>query len=329
MIEIISPGLLSSIQDLGRPGYRSIGVGLSGAMDSVAMRVANMLVGNDENAPVIEVTLGGMKIRFSEYTRFALGGANCQAELNGRVIPTWWICPARRGDVLKLKIPQQGMRSYLAIAGGGFDVPEIMGSRSTDLKGLFGGLEGRPLKRGDLLNHEKLQSEKISTANFGVSLPRAAFLHMENEAVTKVRVIPAAERDHFNEKNQQLFLTTEWQVEADSNRIGYRLEGPALEKKSAVELASHGILPGTIQVPPSGKPVIQLNDANTCGGYPKVAAVIQADLHKLAQIRPGQSVRFCLTTHKAAHKAANKLRKALDDLVWQIETIKQKTQSQA
>ena len=214
---------------------------------------------------------------------FAVTGAVAPATLDGVRLPPWWTAHAKAGQELRIDPPTRGARVVTAFAGG-VDVPLVLGSRATDAKSGFGGLEGRGLKRGDRL------------AVGGAKAPRAKefgtvpdWLH---EDWSVLRVLPAAEFDAFDEGSLARFFGEEWTVSADANRQGYRLEGGQLTRIAPRELFSHGIVPGTVQVPASGTPIIQLADANTCGGYPKIATVVEADLWKLAQAPVGAKLRF-------------------------------------
>ena len=288
MIEISSAGIMASVQDLGRPGWRNLGVGSSGAMDALALRIGNMLVGNPQDLAGIEFTLGGFRLRFQRDAVFALTGADAGAMLDDVPVPAWWVRRARAGQVLSAKMAADGMRSYLTVAGG-IDVAPLMGSRATDLKGGFGGHEGRTLKPGTLLPVARGEAIQIGLGGFGLDAVR---LDLLPRAEPVIRFIPAKEWHSHDLSLQERFLQSTWMLQPDSNRMGYRLSGPELRRDAPLELLSHGILPGTIQLPPGGQPVIQLNDANTCGGYPKLGVVIEPDLSALAQLRLGAQLRF-------------------------------------
>ncbi len=300
MIEIIKPGILSSVQDTGRRGLRHLGVGLSGAMDALALRLANIMVGNPEDAAGIEVTFGGFSCRFESDCVFTVSGAVSDIKLDGRLIPGWHTWVAKAGQVVEISAPSAGMRSYLAVAGG-IDVPVVLGSRATDLKGGFGGYQGRALRRGDHLGLLGQNASTKSSNTFGVCVRNAA-LEQGSDVIT-VRVIPAAEWNDYSHDTQREFLEATWRIDSVSNRVGYRLIGPSLAKGRSGELLSHGILPGTVQLPPGGAPAIQMLDANTCGGYPKLGVVIESDLRKLAQAKLGESIRFTLVTPAEAVSA--------------------------
>jgi len=203
--------------------------------------------------------------------------------------------------VLTVAPPSHGSRVILALRGG-IDVAPVLGSRSTDLKSGFGGLEGRGLRKGDQLALAAMQRAGAAAGRpLGVApTSRLQFADQLASGTVKVRVIAAAEYEQFTEDAMAAFQLSEYRLTPDCNRQGYRLEGVALKTRRVMELLSHGIVPGTVQVPPSGQPIIQMAEANTCGGYPKIATVIEADLWRVAQLRPGQRIRFELVDHAGA-----------------------------
>lgn len=311
MIEILSNGALNLVQDLGRPQHLGIGVSAGGAMDAPALAMANWMVGNDEGAAGIEVSIFPFRIRFQRDTRFACTGAATTMTLPHRSLPSWWTAQAHAGDVLVLAAPARGARAYLAFEGG-VDVPVVLGSRATDLKTGFGGYHGRGLRKGDRLAlGEGAAPPAAGASAFGVlSESRVRFARELASGTATIRAIAAAEHDAFTREAAAAFVQEEYRLTPDCNRQGYRLEGPALKTRRPLELLSHGLVPGTVQVPPSGQPIIQLAEANTCGGYPKIATVIDADLWRLAQLRPGQAIRFRLVDHEEGVAA---LRELLDE----------------
>ena len=346
MIEILTSGLMNSVQDLGRPGYLDQGIGRGGAMDRPALRIANLLVGNADGAAGIEVAIFPFRLRFLEPANFAVTGAACVASLNGKPLPPWWSGSAEAGDELRLDAPSAGSRAYVAI-GGGIDVPDILGSAATDLKSVFGGLEGRALVRGDRLpiggetgslfspagrrwpeGSDEGARVALKPAEKTPSSPRmrsallpagekrevaapsgtSADPHYFRDRLggtpggepLTLRIMPGAEFDTFTDEARAALTGTAFTVSADNNRQGMRLAGPPLALTHKLELLSHGIMPGTIQVPPSGQAVIQLAEANTCGGYPKIGHVIEADLWKLGQAPSGATMRFEIVSRDAA-----------------------------
>lgn len=304
MIEVLSTLPLNTVQDLGRFGSRHYGVSTSGVMDPVAFVVGNVLLGNPDNAAVIEVQTFPFVVRFLADLDFAVTGADVQATLDEDALPPWWAASARRGQTLTLRPPRSGARAYLALAGG-IDVPVTLGSRSTHLRSEFGGFCGRSLEQGDVLR--TLDGDGGSTpwrsGGLGVVPPAFALPSRDigtNDKALRVRVMRAGEYELFPDAMQEAFWTTDWKITHHSDRGGYRLAGNALKLPMPVELRSYGLVAGIIQVPPSGEPIIQLSDANTAGGYPKIAAVIEADLWRLGQARLGSFIRFEEVDHETA-----------------------------
>jgi biotin-dependent carboxylase-like uncharacterized protein len=315
MIEVLSNAALATIQDQGRQGYLRYGVGTSGAMDRVALAVGNLLLGNPDDAAGIEIPLFPFRVRFTEDVAFALTGADCSARLGERAVLPWWTLQAKKHDVLTIGVPASGARCYLLLKGG-VDVPIVLGSRSTQLRGEFGGFLGRQLQKGDVIQAaavESAHSEKEGdAAGFGVTPPSWTLGGLETSPVadpadTVVRVLPAAEYEAYEQDSIEAFWRESWKVTPQSDRYGYRLGGPVLNSKRPVEMRSHGIVPGVIQVPPSGQPIIQLRDAQPSGGYPKIGTVIEADLWRLAQARIGSKLRFVQTSYEEAVDALDEL----------------------
>lgn len=313
MIEIIKPALQTLVQDLGREGYYHFGIGGSGAMDTLALRLANKLVGNPDGAAALELTLPPAVLRFQCDTFFALTGADCVARLDEMSLRCGWRYHARAGQTLSLHRPhdgQMGMRSYLAVAGGVL-VPQIMGSRSTALQGTFGGYEGRLLRAGDCLPIKESQRPVNKRGDFlpdksgGIHLPE-----LSEENLTHIRVTQGTEYEQFSAEALTLLTSQPWRISPQSNRMGYRLTGAELTRDVAANLAcdlrSHGVLAGVIQVPPSGQPIVLMADTGTTGGYPKIAVVIAADLWKLGQVRFGADLSFRLVSHQEARLAWQK-----------------------
>lgn len=286
MIAIQRPGVLASVQDLGRPGHRRFGICPGGALDTLALTLANRLVGNADGAAGLELTLGGCELRFERATRIALAGDDFDARLDGRPLWPGWSVPVDKGQTLALggrnaAEGKAGVRSWLAVAGG-IDVPEVLGSRSTDLKAGFGGFAGRALKRGDRLplGPSALDEAQRAQRAFGVQAP--AWSLAEDGAI-ELRVLPGPEHELFTVAARELLWKEAWRVTSQSNRMGSRLEGAELKRRRQGDMLSSGVVPGTVQVPPSGQPIILMGDAQTTGGYPRIGVVIRADLWQLAQ----------------------------------------------
>jgi biotin-dependent carboxylase-like uncharacterized protein len=312
MIEVLSSAALATVQDLGRPGSLRWGVGTSGAMDNLALAAGNLMLGNDANAAGIEVPVFPFKVRFDEDCAFALTGADCAARLDEQPLMPWWSHQARAGQVLTLGLPQggaqRGSRAVLCVAGG-VDVPEVLGSRSTQLRGAFGGHEGRALRRGDTLR--AAGAGQPCKTGFGL-VPPALALPLRRDDALAVRVLPSAEYAAFEESSRAEFWAGEWKITAQSDRYGYRLEGEALRPIAPMEMRSHGIVPGVIQVPHSGQPIIQMRDAQPSGGYPKFGTVIEADLWRLGQAPIGSRIRFVEVTWDQAVAALDEVEAWLD-----------------
>lgn len=316
MIEVLSSGALATVQDLGRTGALRWGVGSSGAMDPLALAAGNLLLGNEEAAAGVEVPVFPFQIRFTADCAFAVTGADCMARLDDAPLLPWWSHEAKAGQVLQLGVPRQGgpwcaSRAYLCLAGG-IDVPEVLGSRSTQLRGAFGGLEGRPLRRGDTLRAMAPGAGQRVTG-FGLR-PPALDLPLQADGVTAVRVLPAAEHGNYTEASRAAFWSEGWKITAQSDRYGYRLAGVPLEPVAHIETRSHGIVPGVIQVPASGQPIIQMCDAQPSGGYPKIGTVIEADRWRLGQAPIGSRVRFVETTWDDAIAALDQIEEWRDEV---------------
>jgi biotin-dependent carboxylase-like uncharacterized protein len=307
VIEVLSTLQLNTVQDLGRFGSRHYGVSTSGVMDPVALVIGNVLLGNPDNAAGIEVQTFPFVVRFLADTNFAVTGADTAATLDELDLPPWWSTTARRGQMLTLHPPSSGARAYLTMAGG-VDVPLVLGSRSTHLRSEFGGLSGRSLEQGDVLRTLASEAGPAPWKSGGLGVMPPAFV-LPSRGVTasgkvlRVRVLRAGECDLFPAAMQEAFWTTDWKITHHSDRGGYRLSGHPLKLAAPVEMRSYGLVGGIVQVPPSGEPIIQLSDANTAGGYPKIATVIEADLWRLGQARLGSFIRFDEVTYEAAVEA--------------------------
>ena len=292
MIEVLSAGALATVQDLGRTGALNLGVGTSGAMDPLALAAGNILLRNEENAAALEIPLFPFRVRFTRPTVFAVTGADCAPRLDEAPLLPWWAHRADAGQVLSLAVPEvatwRACRAYLCIAGG-IDVPLVLGSRSTQLRGTFGGLAGRPLREGDRLPVTETCGR--AKTGFGITPPSLA-LPLEVDGLTAVRVLPAAEYDSFTPSSHEALWSEPWKITSQSDRYGYRLTGAELKPQRPMELRSHGIVPGVIQVPHGGQPIIQMRDAQPSGGYPKIGTVIDADLWRLGQAPIGSRIRF-------------------------------------
>lgn len=305
MIEIISAGMLSTVQDLGRFKVMKNGFTQSGVMDAYSTKIANKLCKNDINAPVIEMTMLGITAKFKGEHIFAISGGIFDVSLNNKPVRTNKAYIAKDGDVLSIKGAKQGLRCYLAVAGG-FDVPLFMGSASTNLKINVGGFNGRKLKVGDILKIGK--ADKIKNIEKR-ELPENTY----NNPV-RVRVVLGPQDDMFSENDLMLFSKQQYTVTSDLDRMGIRLWGIALRGKEKLEIISDAITFGSIQITNSGMPIILMADHQTTGGYAKIATVISADLPKLAQVKPNDKISFEIIDIDTAEKIAIKQKKFIDKL---------------
>jgi antagonist of KipI len=288
-----SAGFLTSVQDLGRTGFRLSGVSLGGALDASALRVANALVGNEEDAAGLEATFGKLRLRFEDQRLVAWCGGAFTARINAEDLPPGHAGLVTKDDELLMAAPSAGSRAWLAISGG-IDVPLVLGSRSTDLRGGFGGHQGRALRDGDVLalGNSDLKIEASwkdrRVSEWSAPTPWASTAHRERF----LRLVRGAHWDCFTPAAQSSLVTNSFVVTPDSDRMGARLDGRELDRIDAADLLSEAVAPGTLQVPPDGKPILLLGDCQTIGGYPKIAHVITVDLPIAAQLWPGDAVRF-------------------------------------
>jgi biotin-dependent carboxylase-like uncharacterized protein len=297
-IEILSPGLQTTIQDLGRFGFGRYGVPPSGALDSFSLRIANLLVGNPEGHACFETTLMGLRFKALTDICFAISGADLQPQLQKRPIEMWRSHVMNKGEILSFAGPQSGCRAYIAV-GGGIHVPNTLGSQSTNLPSGFGGLAGRALQKGDVIF---IASPEISLELAGRAL-NDKWVPAWPE-VWMLRVIWGPQDDDFTDEGKGIFTRTLYRVSPQSDRTGIRLDGPAIQRKAntAESIVSEGLISGCIQVPGDGKPIIILGET-VSGGYRKIATVISADLPLLGQIKPGDEINFKPISTDAAHQA--------------------------
>jgi antagonist of KipI len=316
-IRILNPGFHSSIQDLGRIGYQKYGVIVGGSMDHFAHRVSNILVGNPENSPTIEMTIKGAAIEFHQDHLFSICGGELNPVVNGEPIDSWRPIFARKGDILEFGRCQKGCRAYMAVAGG-FDIPSVMGSYSTYLRAGIGGFEGRLLKKGDFL---KFKSLGIHPGKLKANWTLSPGFLKKHQKSTLIRYICGQEYSLFSEESQEKFNQEEYFISSKSDRMGYRLEGPKLCLSESIEMISEAVTMGTVQVPPEGQPIILLADRQTIGGYPKIAQIAQVDLPVIAQTKPGDKVRFQEISLQDAQHLFLHREKEIRILKKQVETI--------
>ncbi|WP_248930123.1 biotin-dependent carboxyltransferase family protein [Paenibacillus hamazuiensis] len=311
-VTVLRPGLHTTVQDLGRFDYRGVGVPVSGALDAFAMRVANLLAGGAEGCAVLEATMAGPALRFEQSALIALCGGELDARVDGAPVPYWRPVLVRRGSVLELGYARSGCRAYIAVAGG-FAVPAVMGSASTYVRGGFGGFAGRALQAGDTLARGepgpagRALAERLAAAAPGAAAAwppwfvQPELLPAYGQGVT-VRAIPGPELDRFDPAARDRFWSEPYRVTVRSDRMGCRLEGAELQLRQPLEMVSEAVAPGTVQVPPGGQPIVLLADCQTTGGYPRIAHVAAVDLPLLAQLKPGDTVRFRPVTVEEAEE---------------------------
>jgi antagonist of KipI len=304
VLRVIAPGALCAIQDLGRPGYQHFGVPIGGAMDRVACIIANRLVGNPPTAACLEITAGGAAFEVLAPCVIAVTGGDLGATLDNRLLPTWVSALVRPGQRIAFEERRQGARAYLALAGG-VDAPLALGSRSTYLPGRSGGLGRRALQMGDVI--------RPASSAFDLARLAGRLWPAPVDYAPLIRILPVHTSPGQPDLTGLDHLTAlPWRVGVMSNRIGLRLEGARLSSAQAGDLPSFGIFPGVIQLPPDGRPILLMADAQPTGGYPVIAVAIQADLHRAAQLMPGDDVRFAWTTHAEAIAAWRALNALLD-----------------
>jgi len=299
---VVSGGLQSTVQDLGRSHTQRHAVPVGGAMDTMALRLANLVVGNDEGAAALEATLLGPALQFDAPTLVAIGGADLSATIDSVPLGRWRAALAPAGSTLRFGRPEAGCRAYVAFAGG-IDVPQVFESRATYLRGAFGGLAGRALRDGDELRFGELSplSRRIAASlrdESGGGEPSLAHwlagmtLRPLYSAEPIVRLVPGGHTEALDTASRTALFGDRFRVSASSDRMGYRLEGPQLRLSERVEILSEGVTFGTVQLPPGGAPIILMADGQTTGGYPRIGEVASVDLPLMAQLKPGDHVQF-------------------------------------
>ena len=297
-----NPGLLTTIQDLGRMEFGQYGIPVSGAMDRFSFQAANRLLGNDPGAAGLEITLFLLELEVVRTVRAAITGGDMNPLLDGNRLPVWQTVELSAGSTLLFKDIRQGVRTYLAIEGG-FDSPLVLGSRSTNQNALL----GKALQKGDILRTLPAKQR----ARFR-RLPEAFVPTFSEEP--SIRVLMGPQDDFFTRRGIETFLEEAYTVTSQSDRQGYRLEGVPIEHIFGADIISDAILPGAAQVPGNGQPIIMMMDAQTTGGYTKIACVIGPDIDVLAQTLPGQKVRFRKVSIQEAHGIARAYAKTLENL---------------
>jgi antagonist of KipI len=286
-VNVVKPGLLTTVQDLGRHSYRTFGVSSCGAMDPLSLRLANILVGNNEGEAALEVTLFGLELRFNAEGVIAITGGNLSPNINGKPVSMWKALRVRKDDYLRFGSCIDGCRAYISFAGG-IEVPKVMGSRSTFVRGNYGGNEGRALKAGDCL--------PIGSSPFYLDDLYGRRLRPDDIPDFKkqrlIRFILGPHDKAFTNESLETFMTTPYMVSNESDRMGYRLQGARLEHVAGADIISDFITVGTIQVPGSGQPIIHMADCGTSGGYTKIGVIASVDISYMAQRKPGDQTAF-------------------------------------
>ncbi len=325
-IGIVKPGLLTTLQDAGRPGFAHLGIGRAGAFDAPALRIANALCGNAAGACGLEITLLGPTLRFHHDAWIAVTGAPIPLRVDGREAQTWAPVLVPAGSSVELGAMRHGCRAYLAIHGG-FAIQPVLGSRGTDVNAHLGPFDGRPLRAGDTLETRKPGSESVfermrNQSPGGEKVASAPLFSWrldprpwcDEGPVPPLRLILGTHFENLEETSRISLFSKLFQVHADSNRVGLRLTGPGLEWQDPVEMVSEGCVPGLLQLPPSGQPIVFGPECPTSGGYPRIGQVAAVDLPRLAQRQPGDAVRFRACTFEDALEALRTQEHALREI---------------
>ncbi|MBM7702445.1 biotin-dependent carboxyltransferase family protein [Metabacillus iocasae] len=323
-LKIVRPGLLTTIQDLGRRGYQKEGIIESGPMDPFALRVGNLLVGNHEGEASLEITLMGPKIQFEDDHLIALTGGNLSPKLDGKPIRMWRPILVSKGSLLEFGLPVEGCRTYLSVSGG-LLVKEVMGSKSTYLRAELGGLHGKALQSGDVISCgditdkatpflQELKQSRLQQAIWTLS----PHLLPTYEDAPIIRVVKGLEYELFTEESQKQFFDEPFHITPQSDRMGYRLKGAELTLAKQEEMLSSAVTFGTIQVPADGNPIVLLADHQTTGGYPRIAQVISADYGKIGQTAPGKKVSFQKVSLTEAEKLYIEQEQKINEIKWAL-----------
>ena len=300
-MNILYPGPLSAVQDMGRAGHAAQGYPECGACDKYALALGNLLCGNPETAAAVEMTLAGATVQFEQDAIIALTGAACTPTLSNQPVPLYTPVRVRAGDTLETGAFSAGLRGYLCVQGG-IDTPPVLGSRSTDTKCRIGGHDGRALQKGDTLPIGKapagydlnraMRAARTLAEKPWLLRPRTAHAWLGDQVIPLLRAVPGPQDDAFTPEGLRAFFSGLYAVTPDSNRMGVKLSGPAAETKHGSDILSDGIVEGSVQISANGQPILMLTDHQTTGGYAKIATVIAPDLSAAAQLRPGEAVAF-------------------------------------
>jgi len=307
--EVLNPGIYTTIQDLGRPGYMKYGIPGSGAADRFSAQVANWLVGNPPGAALLEITLFRLELLALHELAIAVTGGNLSPTVNGDPLPMWQTFFLQKGDRVNFRARKQGFRAYLAVQGG-FSSPKFLGSQSVFVRGLMGDL----LKTNAILETERGNRRPTPGREFPKEMIPLY------PARSSLRVILGPQEDRFTAKGMETFLSFAYRVSPQADRMGYRLDGPIIEHLMGADIISEPIARGAVQVPGDGKPIIMLWDAQVSGGYTKIANVISADLDQLAQVMPGDTVHFQAVNLEEAHHVLREQQSRLEAILSEIRS---------
>ena len=336
-ISVLKPGLLTTVQDSGRYGYQKSGIVVSGAMDTYDMNLANIAVGNEENEGVLEITMIGPRLKIDKGELISITGADISPLINKNSVPMGRPVYIKEDSILEFGKCINGCRVYIAVCGG-FDIKPVMGSVSTYIRGTLGGIEGRALKTGDIINTKTKSTigeniiRKIvgSSSNIYDNAQFSAphwyvkdYSHCgkEDNEIQVVRAFEDMQYKNFSKKSLDEFWNSEFEIDSKSDRMGYRLKGPQISMDEKIEMISGEVSFGTIQIPPDGNPIILLADRATAGGYPKIAHVGDYDIQKLVQMKPGEKIKFEKIDIKEAEKLYIDRQKEIEELKKSIELI--------
>jgi antagonist of KipI len=303
---VLKAGLFTTVQDLGRSGFLAYGVPLCGGMDQFSLVAANLIVGNAPGCACLETTIVGPELEALCGMEVAVTGAECSPRINAENVSMWRTLNLKKGDVLSFGSVRGGCRAYLSVRGG-VDVPVVLGSRSTFVRGGFGGMSGRALRNGDVISRLDAVPLRIEYSLSEKLLPRFS-------DCVEARVVLGPQEDMFTEEGVSMFLSGLFRITSDADRMGYRLDGPRVTHKKSADIVSDALLPGAVQVPQDGRPIVVMRDAQTTGGYSKVAVVISPDLNVLGQARPGGSVRFSRVSVREAQQRSREYLNLLNGL---------------
>lgn len=309
-IAVIKPGWFTTIQDLGRYGFQHFGVPVSGAMDRRSLVIGNRLVGNADKEAAFEITLKGPELLFRHDIVIAITGADLSPSINGLAVPLWQSLFIKAGGTLTFGARRTGTRSYLAVAGG-IDVPTVFGSRSTHVLSGTGGMKGRALIAGDVIACRSDVPSGIHRTER--SLPASLQPHYSSRQA--IHFISGPHVGAFAESALGYLISDSYRLSSQSDRMGFRLQGPRVPIKTRRPHISDGTAMGAIQIPPDGRPILLMADRQTTGGYPIIATVISADLNRAGQLGPGESIKFAVTTLDAARKATKTFWNELEEFL--------------